>query len=182
VRRKIPAARPPLYVFFALAVLLLLSRCDLYGKVGGDDANIEGALPYLLQGEWAFIPGTSGAPADGYLITGNLIEYVYHGKDSAGMDFKGDIVFVSNYSSDSGLIIIKYTVPPTYSGYNGNSFCATYYRGLRANSVQLANATAFPAYTCADTATLEEAKAKFTRMTMGNYVSWTVTQPQTRIR
>jgi hypothetical protein len=183
-KRSLPAyALCVLCALCAFTVTLLFPGCELYGKVGGDDANIEGALPYLLQGEWAYIPTASGAPGDGYVITNNTIEYVYHGAGSSiGADFKGKVVFVSNYSPDSGLIIMQYTDPPTYPGYNGNAFCATYYRNLRAGSVQLANTTTFPAYTCPDTATLEEAKIKFTRVTMGNYVSWTVTQPQTRIR
>jgi hypothetical protein len=178
--RKFP---PPLsYTFFALAVIILFSGCELYGMVGGDDTNIEGALPSLLQGEWAYIPASSGSPGDGYIITGNNIEYVYHGTDNIGADFKGTAVFVSNYNSSSGLIIIQYTVPPTYSGYNGNSFCAVYYRNLRSQSVQLANATTLPLNTCSDTATLEEAKVKFTRMTVGDYVDWSVVMPQTRIK
>jgi hypothetical protein len=178
-------SRAPLFcpgrVFFAFAVILLFSRCEIYGKVGGDDTNIEGALPYLLQGEWAYIPTASGAPADGYIITNNTIEYAYD-NGSSPTDYKGTIEFVSNYSSGSGLIIIKYTAKPAYSGYNNNDYFAIYYRNLRTNSVQLANTTALPAYTCADTATLEEAKAKFTRMTAGNYVDWSVVMPQTRIR
>jgi hypothetical protein len=169
-----------LFLPFFLGVLFF-PRCELYGKVGGDDANIEGALPYLLQGEWRYIPTSSGAPADSYVITGTALTYSYGG-GGADTDYAGDIRFVSNYSADSGLIIIEYTVKPSYSGYNGNSFFAIYYRGLSSNSVQLANTTVLPAYTCPDTATLEEAKAKFTRMTMGNYVDWSVVQPQRRLR
>jgi hypothetical protein len=182
--RKSPPPPDAFFTVCAVAVIILLSRCELYGTVGGDDTNIEGALPYLLQGEWAFIPAASGAASDGYIIAAdNAIEYFYYGESSnIGTDFKGKIVFVSNYSPDSGLLIIQYTVPPTYPGHNGNSFAAAYYRNLRDNSVQLANATTFPAYTCSDTATLEEAKVKFTRMTMGNYISWSVVQSQTRIR
>jgi hypothetical protein len=182
MRGKPPSARPPLRAFFALALVLLLFGCELYGTVGGDNANIQGSLPDLLRGEWAYLPGTSGAPSDGYIINGDLIEYVYHREGGSEMDFKGKIVFVSNYSSGSGLIIIEYTVPPSYPDYNGNAFCAVYYRNLKSNSVQVANTTTFPGNTCADTATLEEAKAKFTRMTMGNYVNWSIVQPQTRIR
>jgi hypothetical protein len=172
---------PQFYCCLLFAVIILFSGCELYGTVGGDDANIEGALPYLLQGEWAYIPQTSGAPADGYIITGTTVEYVYD-KGSSPTNYKGTIEFVSNYNSDSGLIIIKYTVRPTYTAYNNKDYFAIYYRNLRSDSVQLANTTTLPDYTCADTATLEEAKAKFTRMTMGNYVSWSIVQSQTRIR
>jgi hypothetical protein len=179
--RKFP--RLPAYTFFAFAVIILFSGCELYGTVGGDDTNIEGALPSLFQGEWAYIPPSSGASSEGYIINGDDIEYVYHGDDNIGTDFKGKVVFVSNYSSTSGLIIIEYTVPPTYASYHDDLlFCATYYRSLRSQSVQLANATTLPYNTCPDTATLAEAKAKFTRMTIGNYVDWSVVKPQTRIK
>jgi hypothetical protein len=160
---------------------LFFSGCELYGKIGGDETNIEGALPHPLQGKWAYIPASSGAPGDGYIISAGQLEYVYYGTGNAGTNFKGKIRFVSNYSSDSGLIIIEYTEPPSYGGYNGYSFFAIYYRNLKDHSVQLANTTTLPHYTCPDTATLEEAKAKFTRMTMGNYVDWSVAMPQTRI-
>jgi hypothetical protein len=183
MNRKFPALLS--YAFFVFAVIILFPGCELYGTVGGDAINIEGGLPSLLQGEWAYIPTTSGAPSDGYIIAADgAIEYVYLGTTgvSMGMDFKGTIEFVSNYSSDSGLIIIKYTVKPTYPGYNDKDYFAIYYRNLKANSVQLANTTTFPAYICSDTATLEEAKAKFTRMTVGNYVNWLVVMSQTRIK
>jgi hypothetical protein len=172
---------PFFHALFAFALIILLSNCELYGKVGGDDTNIEGGLPSLLQGEWRYIPTTSGAPADGYAITSNTIKYSYIG-DETDMDYEGTIKFVSNYSSGSGLIIIEYTTRPTYSGYNGNDFSAIYYRIHNSNSIQMANTTTLPANTCADTATLVEAKAKFTRMTIGRYVNWSVAQPQTRIR
>jgi hypothetical protein len=179
--RKFPAARPLLFSLCAFAVILLFSGCELYGKVGGDDTNIEGALPTLLRGEWRYIPTTSGAPADGYIITGTTIKYGYEG-GTTDMDYEGTIKFVSNYSSCSGLIIIEYTTKPTYSGHNGNDFFAIYYRIRSSNLIQMANTTTLPAYTCPDTSTLEEAKTKFTRMTIGNYVDWSVAMPQTRIR
>ena len=118
---------------------------------------------------------------DGYIITGTTVEYFYD-KGSSPTDYKGTIEFVSNYNSNSGLIIIEYTVKPTYSGYNNGDYFAVYYRNLGTNSVQLANTTTLPDYSCPDTATLEEAKAKFTRMTMGNYVDWSVVMSQTRIK
>jgi hypothetical protein len=179
---KTPA--PPfhgLLVLFACAVLALFSGCELYGAAGGDDANIPGSLPPLLQGEWRYIPASSGAPADGYIITAATVEYSYQG-GSTNTDYKGTIEFVSNYSADSGLIIIAYTRKPGYPNYNGNDYFAIYYRRLKTDSVQLANTTILPAYTCPDTETLEEAKAKFTRLTMGNYVDWSVVLPQTRIK
>jgi hypothetical protein len=164
-----------------LAVLLLFSGCDLYGKVGGDDTNIQGALPDLLRGEWAYIPPGSDILSEAYRISGDTVSYGYGG-GSSPTDYTGTVRFVSNYSSDSGLIIIEYSSPPSYALYNGLSFFAIYYRNLRSDMVQLANAIDLGDYSSPDTATLEEAVAKFTRMTMGNYVDWGVVQPQRRVR
>jgi hypothetical protein len=172
---------PFLHVFFLLAVLAVFSACELYGKVGGDDTNIEGALPHLLRGEWAYTPPGSELPAEIYTITGDTIEYGYGGGES-DTGFSGIIRFVSNYSSDSGIIIIEYTEKPSYLLFNGLDFFGIYYRNLREDSVQIANAINLDDNSAPDTATLEEAKARFTRMKMGLYVNWGVVQPQRRIR
>jgi hypothetical protein len=178
MRGKFPA--PPFYAFFILPAILLFSGCELYGKVGGDDTNIEGALPDLLRGEWAYIPPGSDIPSEVYRISGDTISYGY-GSGSSSTDYTGTIRFVSNYSSDSGLIIIEYSSPPSYALYNGLSFFAIYYRNLRSGTVQLANAIN-PDYSAPDTVTLEEAIGKFSRMRMGYYVNWGVVQPQRRMQ
>jgi hypothetical protein len=180
MKRKIPA--PLFCTFFAFTVILLFSRCELYGTAGGDDTNIEGALPYLLQGKWAYTPPGSEIASEVYTITAETIRYGYAGDDNIGTNFKGTIRFVSNYSGGSGVIIIEYTEKPTYALYNGLSFFAIYYRNLNADWVQLANAINPDQQSAPDTASLEEAVAKFTRMTMGNYVNWAVVQPQRRIK
>jgi hypothetical protein len=180
MNRKFP---PPSlsYTFFAFAVIILFSGCELYGTVGGDDTNIEGALPSLLQGEWVYIP-PSGNSSEAYTISSDTVEYGFGGSASA-TDYKGKIEFVSNYSANSGLIIIKYTVKPTYPEYNGKDYFAIYYRNLNSGWVQLANTTVLSApSTPPDVDSLEEAKAKFTRMTIGSYVNWSNVQPQTRIK
>jgi hypothetical protein len=189
MNRKSPA--PFLYAvcaFFACAVTLFFSGCDLYGTIGVDDVNKEGGLPPMLVGEWDYTQPGASDPAEVYTIagspgTGYTIEYGY-GSSPSSTDYTGTAVFVSNYSSDSGVIIIKYDPAgkPAYSEYNGNLFTAVYYRKLHATWVQLANVIALPTppIVCADTATLEEAKAKFTRMKMGRYVDWSIVQPQRR--
>ena len=160
--------------------LLLFAACDLYGKIGGDDTNIEGALPELLKGEWVF-PAT-GIPSERYVIGTETIEYGYGGGESV-FDFKGIIRFVSNYSTDSGVIIIEYTEAPSYALYNGNSFFGIYYRNLKNDTVQIANSTNLAdGYSAPDTATLDEAIAKFTRLFMGNYIDWGYVNPQRRVR
>jgi hypothetical protein len=175
-------------VFFACAVIAFLSGCELYGKVGVDDLNREGALPGMLLGEWAYTPPGSPLPSELYALTGNAgtgyaVKYGYGG-GSSSFDFEGTVEFVSNYSSDSGVIIIKYTKTgkPYYPAYNGKDFFAVYYRKLHSNWVQLANSINLDDYSAPDTDSLDEAKAKFTRMKMGLYVDWSVVQPQRRIR
>jgi hypothetical protein len=183
MKKKIPVS--PVRFFFALfslTVIFLFPRCELYGKTGGDDTNIEGALPYLLQGEWAHIPPGSDVVSELYTITAETMGYGYAGANNIGTDFKGNIRFVSNYSGDSGVIIVEYTEKPSYAAYNGLSFFAVYYRNLNAGWVQLANAINLRDKSAPDTATLEEAVAKFTRLNMGNYVDWSVVQAQRRIR
>jgi hypothetical protein len=179
-RRRIIA--PALLLLFLSGAALLFSGCELYGEVGGDGASIPGALPDLLHGRWAYIPPGSDIPSEAYTVTGDTIEYGYGGINDVETGFKGVIRFVSNFSSDSGVIIIEYTVRPSYHLYNNLGFFGIYYRNLKADTVQLANATNFPDYSAPDTATLEEAVAKFTRMRMGLYVDWGVVQPQRRIR
>ena len=166
-----------------LLFLLFLSGCELYGKVGGDTANIQGALPELLRGEWVFIQPGSDTQAERYKIDEDTIQYGYSEGES-DTDYKGTIVFVSNYSDTSGVIIIKYfdTDRPAYPKYNGNFFFGIYYRNLKKDTVQLANAINLADKSAADTATLEEAVEKFTRSKMGSFVDWGVVQPQQRIR
>ena len=168
-----------LYVFL---LILLFARCGLYGEVGGEDLNIQGALPELLPGEWVYIQSGSSVPAERYVIETDKIQYGYGGGNSE-TDYKGKIEYVSNYSADSGVIIIQYAENgrPSYPGYNGNSFTAVYYRNLKKDTAQIANVIKLGGINCADTATLEEAVRKFTRLQMGNYVDWGVVQPQTRV-
>jgi hypothetical protein len=169
--------------FFSVWLLtfFFITGCDLYGKIGADDANIEGALPPLLRGEWVYIQPGSPAPAERYVIEEDTVQYGYGGGESE-YDYKGNIRFVSNYSTDSGVIIIEYTSPPSYQGYNGNSFFGIYYRNLKSDTVQLANAiNLVDNYSAPDTATLEGAVEKFTRLGMGSFVDWGVVQSQRRV-
>jgi hypothetical protein len=188
MNKKIP--RLLAYFFFAFAAVILFSGCDLYGTVGIDDVNKKGALPEALLGNWAFIPSGSPVPAELYTIAGNgvtgyTVKYGYGG-GSSPFDYEGTVEFVSNYSSDSGLIIIKYddtTTKPYFPEYNGKDYFAIYYRRLHSTWVQLANAAALPvpAVTSPDVDTLDEAVEKFTRMRTGLYIDWGVVQPQIRV-
>ncbi|MDR2111242.1 MAG: hypothetical protein LBP32_08025 [Spirochaetaceae bacterium] len=165
---------------------LFFSRCDLYGAVGGEEANIPGALPSRLQGEWEYIQPGNTVPAEKYNITPELIEYRGYSENGrpSSFDFTGTIRFVSNYSPGAGVIIIEYEPgkKPSYSQYNNGDFCAVYYQNLQADSVQLANAIDLSGMEAPDTGTLDEAVAKFTRTNMGRFVNWSVVQPQRRVR
>jgi hypothetical protein len=178
IQTKLKSLSPALLpLLFAAA--LAVSGCDLYGKVGGDDGNIPGGLPFQLQGKWRSY--SYGNPSDGYTITDTEITYDDGSGGAWGMGYTGTIRFVSNYSSASGVIIIEYTIPPTYDGYNGNDFFAIYYKELTATTMKMANTTLLnEGNTCPDTATLKEAVEKFTRMQMGNYVNWSFVQSFTR--
>jgi hypothetical protein len=162
-------------------LFLLLAGCDLYGKVGGADTNTEGALPSLLRGEWVYIQPGSSTPAERYVIDNDTLQYGY-GNGESDYDFKGNIRFVSNYNATSGVIIIEYTQKPSYPLYNDNSFFGIYYRSLATNTVQLANSINLYDLSAPDTATLEEAIGKFTRINMSNYVGWGNVQPQRRVQ
>ena len=160
---------------------LLLSGCDFYGNVGTDDTNIPGTLPELLVGEWAF-PAPPAPASERYIIEEDTLQYIGFGDGSTS--FKGTIVFVSNFSATSGVIIIRYLYGhyPSYSLHNGNSYFGIYYRNLGANTVQLANSIEPDGASSPDTATLEEAISTFTRGRMGRYVDWGVVQPQWRVQ
>ncbi|MDR2742567.1 MAG: hypothetical protein LBB98_10490 [Treponema sp.] len=180
--KKIPSFLRVCLAFFAFAVVLFLPGCELYGKVGGDGANIPGSLPFLLRGRWVYIQPGNTVPAEQYTITDTSITYGYAGSPSV-FDYTGTIAFVSNYSSNSGVIIVRYDPgkKPSYDLYNGGDFGAVYYRNAQADSIQLANAINLSGMSAPDTNTLEEAVKKFTRTAMGAYINWGNVQPQRRI-
>jgi len=183
-------------IVILLFFISFFAACELYGKIGGEDTNIQGALPPLLKGTWIF--PSSGPVSESYVIdnaavmdNGAIIAsgtVKYDGGASGnGTSYKGSIVFVSNYSSTSGVIIIKYTEAPIYSNsfsiYNGNPFFGIYYRNLKNNTVQLANSTILGDNTSSpDAATLDEAIAKFTRLNMVNFIDWSTVNPQSRVQ
>jgi hypothetical protein len=152
-----------LFAGLVLLTFAFLGGCNVNGE---DDTNYEGALPESIKKTWS----SSG---DGYIIGTNNFQYT---SDYDGA-FTGVISFVSNYSANSGVIIIKYTNPPTHliwetdqPFYDGKDFTAIYYQNLTGNTVQLATVVNLVDYSSVNTASLEEAKAKFTRSQIGNYV------------
>ena len=161
---------------FAVLVLVIfvvaLGGCAADGIEEIDDTNYPGDLPTLLIGEWGFATET-------YTIEENSLEYVFLDEEWGDFGYKGEISFVSNYSPNSGVIIIRYTEFPPF-GDSTKPYTAFYYRNLGNNTVQLANVINQGDFSSADTATLEEAIAKFTRGQMGNFVDWSVVNPQIR--
>ena len=145
-------------------------------NITDDNSNIPGTLPERLQGEWVFIPPGSSKPADYYVIKEATVEYVFDDPEWGSFGYEGDIRFVSNYSSSSGVIIIEYT---NDSSDPAKPFAGIYYKNLTNSTVQLANAINTD-YSSADTATLKEAIDKFIRNKMDTYVSWAYVQPYTK--
>ena len=144
-----------------MLLLLVLSSCS----TDVDDTNYPGTLPASITGIWSF----DGTDADRYTISAGTIrhEMVYEEVDYG---FSGTIDFVSNYSTDSGVIIFKDSAD--------DKFKAVYYRDLTANTVRLADA--YTGFILAETITLEDAIAKFTRGNWGDYVDWGIVTPQTK--
>jgi hypothetical protein len=190
IKQQTKALQTLCAIFFITVLFLSFTGCELYGKVGGADVNLPGVLPDMLRGEWTYTQPGSNDPAERYIIEkgspenneADTVQYGYGG-GADPTDYKGVIRFVSNYSEDSGVIIIEYTEAekPSYPLYNGNSFFGIYYRNLKDNSVQIANSIN-PDNSAPDTPTLDEAIKKFTRFNMGTFVNWGVVQPQRRVR
>ena len=161
-------------------VILVFGGCDTGNSVGEiDDTNHPGTMPPSLLGEWG-----SGF-GEKYVIEEDAFQYIsedFLDNDVLWrMSYKGTIHLVSNYTGNSGVIIIEYTEKPSYPGFNNNSFTAIYYRNLGTASVQMANVIDQGDYSCVDTATREEAVQRFTQGRVGNYVDWNVVNPQTRV-
>ena len=163
-RKVLPAV---LVLGFLTAVLAGCSN----GTVGDDDVNVPGTLPLIMVGKWVSF--------DAYIITQvspgvYTLEYDDNwGGAPYGFGYKGNIRFVSNYDSKSGIIIVEYISGQEPSGdYTpGKDFLGIYYRELSSTSVEFANTAilVFP-YGYVAAATLQEAIGKFTKGQMGNYV------------
>jgi len=159
-----------LLICLALSLLwAAFAGCDT-GTVGEDDGNIPGTLPAGLAGTWedfdSFTIDTTATPA--------TLEYNDGGY---GFGYKGNIVFVSNYDSGSGIIIVQYTTPPTEGYINGRNYHGVYYRELTSDTVKLANTTNLSDYSSVDTVASGDAINKFTKGKMGDYVDWSYVPP-----
>jgi hypothetical protein len=139
----------------------------------GDDFTFE--LDSRLIGTW------TSTYDDSYVITDTHLTY----DDGYGGGYAGTIRAVTT-SSTAGVIIIEYDAnkKPTYYDSFDNygdpdhivplagNFVGIYYESLIPNtSVNMGQAIDLSTYTGAETATLDQAKSKFTLDTKGDFIS-----------
>ncbi|MDR1174415.1 MAG: fibronectin type III domain-containing protein [Treponema sp.] len=122
---------------------------------------------------------------DSYTITGTMLSY----DDGYGGKISGTIRYINNFNAASRVIIIEYTEEgkPTYNDYDENFniiagpfdppgyFQGVYYKSLSAGSVQMGNATDASKsghLAAPETATLDEAKNKFTQDAASTFMSF----------
>jgi hypothetical protein len=165
---------------------LMFSACDT--NSGGDTPSIIGEWKYNF---------TTGSGYERYSITeGSLTKYEDWGTGSGeSAAFSGSIEYIDEFTSDAGVIIIKYTLGkekqwmdwsdidnPTPVARTGDYY-GIYYRDLTNESVTLAD-TSDMAHSSGsgptETQSLEAAKAKFTKNNVTNLVNWSLVQPQIR--
>ena len=157
-------------ILVCLLAALVLAGCKT--DPGFDDDHV---LDPKLIASWSSFWGDGASDYDGYIITGTHVKY-----DSGGIiDYEGDIVYVSNFSSNAGVIIIKYDSPRTY--YDGEfdndgnwvstgthessgDYTGIFYRELTSGTVEMGTA-----YDAEET-TPYRASAAFTKGNEGNYI------------
>jgi len=169
--------------FFAFLFLLLLAAVLLGCNSNlGDDQNDQGVMPDGLIGKWVFDSNNwyeIKAPVAPETKHSIIYTAIFSHPEWGDFDFsfEGVIEFVSNHSSSSGVLIVRYTKAAPDPN---KLFTGIYYNNLRNNTVQLANAWDLANETSADTATLDEAISKFTRDNAANFVNWTRVSPYNR--
>ncbi|MDR2602781.1 MAG: hypothetical protein LBC53_10105 [Spirochaetaceae bacterium] len=179
---------------FSLFVFFTSCENDSGKNNSGDDFSKRPyALDSLLIGKWRSLPYEN---AEGYNISETLFEY-QDGQEPGVWDisYKGVVRYVKSFDSKSGVIIIEYTgggwpryteEGHTISAWVGTPipgpFFGVYYSNLVEDSVTLANSTtldSIPPYKPPETASLEEAIAKFTLENRSRFVAG-VAVPQKR--
>jgi hypothetical protein len=154
------------FVLFLVLGALAFMGCPMDDDDSGfvDDHKLNA----VLEGTWK-----DTSAGDVYEIATGTVIY----KSDYSGEEKGDIEYISNFSADSGVIIIKYNTPKD----NGRTYGAVYYRELKTDgetSVKISIAGKYestepwaditPVIT-----TLEKAKEEFTEANGdGNYVTY----------
>ncbi|MCL2126617.1 MAG: hypothetical protein FWH38_00045 [Treponema sp.] len=163
-----------LCVFFCLFAALLLIGC----KTGDDDFVDDQQLNSRLLGSWQDGSWSDEGDYDDYTVTGTDVTYSYGGVGYEMMSYAGTIEYVSNFSKDAGVIIIKYYPGSEASYYDDDynllplkgDYLGIYYRNLKPGvSVQIGGAYVADG---AEESTLEAAKAAFTKGNMGTYMGY----------
>jgi hypothetical protein len=162
------------FVFLAMAAIITGCNTDPEPDPVPTPSGTSALLPDGLLGTWDCGYG------DKYEITrGWDTETVKYISYTPGWEFEtvGTVRSVSRFNNTSGVIIIEYT--------NGapdpsRPFTAVGYEDLKPTTVLLAGVFN-PDYSYADTATLAEAKSKFTVDTLGTYIDWSFVQPYYRV-
>ena len=164
-----------LYVAFVLlAMTAILGGCD---SDPDPEFPITGTFaPYYLIGKWvdpAFLDGyeiTLGL--DVHYITQFSPDFEWEGVVYPGSTKGGIIRSVTQFTFDSGVIIYEYTENAPVAG---NPFTAIYYKDFNFTNFSAKMSTVIgpaPGYANVDVATLEEAIAKFTLDTTGDYIGF----------
>ncbi|MDR2021041.1 MAG: hypothetical protein LBQ14_09785 [Treponema sp.] len=163
-------------LFTVLFVLCLAAGAVLFAGCDTDSIS----TPGNLEGVW------SSGTGDGYEIYGNTL--IYNGYDSrpnGRYSFIATIENDPNFSVPSGVLIVKYVMPPFYDNTGSenyaeptNSYIGIYWRELSSGAVSLANASSYP--TEVEAATYSDAVSKFTPAAANDFVSWGYVTAQVR--
>jgi hypothetical protein len=163
-----------LMFMFCLSAALLITGCKEDASGSSSKFVDDHKLNSSLIEEW------SSPYGDGYVITANKITYDDGGYGSSST---GTIQYVSNFTSNAGVIIIKYDddKKPSYWEYDDawnpieelplkGDFIGIYYKNLKPGvSVSMANAYIDGG---AEEATLDDAKKAFTAGNEGKYIMY----------
>jgi len=150
--RKISGVLMSLIAMFCLSTALLFTGCNT------EPDPVDTA--FIPAGEWADSFGGS------YTITNTGVTF----DDGFGYgDFTGTISGVSDFSANSGVLIIKITSSTV--GYTVDKFTGVYYKDYTASHVFLANAID-ESYAPIEKNTFDEAKNTFTVDNVGTHVTY----------
>ncbi|MDR3303535.1 MAG: hypothetical protein LBS86_03900 [Treponema sp.] len=163
--------------FLLVGVCLVFSTLGFIGCKDEEESFVvdDHKLNPLLIGTW------NSEYGDTYTINteATLIYDSGVGGSAPDSSYEGTVCYDSNFTSDAGVIIIKYTDAPQYGVYDANytltdtldpagSFIGIYYKDLTSTSVSMAGAYTMPSG--AEKTTLAAAISAFTAGNAGDYI------------
>jgi hypothetical protein len=163
-------ARAAVILFFFASALLIFG-CPLEGNTGNSDV-ITG-IDSNLDGVWKAANIQSNP--DYFIIDVSAETLSYNGGGSyRAYDYDGTIVYAEKCNADSGFLVIQFNHRPvdyaTHQPVTGN-FIAIVYRELaKDKSVKIAIAADLGGGPLPATETLDQAKKKFSKDTIGSYI------------